>query len=460
MKYASTAVLQGPSIQIDPTFPYYQNRTPESIAEEIELAGYRIVHYFVTNECNVDGALVEAFHDRGIAVWALTLGNGSFVTSHLPKDWPDWRMGLLKPVEDGYTRLSPFSYRYVTWKKETLARLVKSYPFDGLEIAEPYLPEWNGLETGVYGDVSPQAKAVFKNRYRQPVPEFVDNKSPYYYKKHPRLYADWVEFRVDGVNDYLDEIINGVRGVREVRPDIRIATWTLAVDEGDDSPARLREVQANDAVAMIGKVKPDLHYLQTHWPDWGKPGLPADYVRSYAPFVSAIRAAFPSLPIGIQTDIGSARQMIRDRSWVFAFSDQVNQMGCSTWTAYEYHLGGYMYDEPPRLLKTERLNRGEMVLSFHKRIEIEKKTGHESFCLVKNGERTALEPSGVRVDGNRLWISANKLPAEDFVLGVRHIRDTPEFWLFKESRANVIDDFVMAHVPASPLPPPRTAAVP
>ncbi|MBJ8192779.1 N-acyl-D-glucosamine 2-epimerase, partial [Bacillus cereus] len=79
--------LSGPSIQIDPLFPYYANRSRDSIADEIALAGYQTVHYFVVRENEVDGALVAAFQRRGIAVWAMVLGNGSFGVSQLPPEW-------------------------------------------------------------------------------------------------------------------------------------------------------------------------------------------------------------------------------------------------------------------------------------------------------------------------------------------------------------------------------------
>src|SRR5690625_2051945 len=62
------AALHGKSIQIDPGFPYYQNRSVESIVDEIELAGYNSVHYFVVNENDVNGRLIDAFRKRGIAV--------------------------------------------------------------------------------------------------------------------------------------------------------------------------------------------------------------------------------------------------------------------------------------------------------------------------------------------------------------------------------------------------------
>ncbi|MDU5949381.1 MAG: hypothetical protein E6Z15_20240, partial [Paenibacillus macerans] len=47
----------GPSIQIDPAFAYYRDRSADSVARELKQAGYRSVRYFVTREDRVDGRL-------------------------------------------------------------------------------------------------------------------------------------------------------------------------------------------------------------------------------------------------------------------------------------------------------------------------------------------------------------------------------------------------------------------
>jgi hypothetical protein len=425
-----------PSIQIDPAFSYYARRSPDSIAEELALAGYRIVHIFVTNELEVDGRLVEALRRKGLQVWALTLGNGTFGTSHLPAEWHSWQMGLLREPNDGYARLSPFCSAYVAWKKQVLAQLVKKLPFDGLEIAEPYLPEWNGLETGTYGDVGPHARAAFREKYGADPPEFRDKTSPAYYRKQPQLYADWVQFRVDGVNGYVDEIINGAEGVRAARPGILIATWTLAVDAGADSVAKLRELQGNDAAAMIDRVRPDLHYLQTHWPDWTRASLSARYVRSYRPFVESIRKAHPSLPLGIQTDIGSAKRMIRSRAWLEAYVREVQALGGATWTAYEYTLGGAQYDEAPRLLAAQRTGARTATLSFHKRVAPCSPVDVR-IALRSGGNERQLRVISVETDGNRVRLTVGEgWEANGKELGASGFADTPELLLFPPLRPN------------------------
>ncbi|KKI92145.1 N-acyl-D-glucosamine 2-epimerase [Bacillus sp. SA1-12] len=435
------AALNGKSIQIDPGFAYYQGRSVESIADEIKLAGYKAVHYFVVNENNVNGDLIDAFHERGIAVWALVLGNGTYSTERFPKEWPDWQMELLQPLNDGYIRLSPHSEGYKAWKKQALANLVTEYPFDGIEIAEPYFPEWNGIERGVYGDVGPLAQQAFYDKYHQDIPDFVNEDSENYYLNNQSLYKKWIHFRVETVNHFLDEIINGENGVRSVRPDILVGTWSLAIDAGKDSLKRLKELQGLDAASMVDKVNPDIHFFQTHWPDWMRDQLPADYFLKYEPFVEQLRKKHPKLPIGIQADIGSFQYMIKGKEWLETFSNTAFSEGYATWTAYEYHLGGYIYHEKPVPLKAEKADDTEVMISFNKRIDPASVSLTESFFLDNGESSVPLEITDLKVDGNHVFISSPQLDSKEPIkVYVKGMKDTPELWLFKGYPANETPD--------------------
>lgn len=430
---------EGRSIQIDPVFPYYTGRSEQSIVDELELAGYRSVHYFVTDENKVNGRLVELLRSRGMMVWATLLGNGTYITDHLPKDWPDWQMTLLKPVNDGYFRLSPHSYRYVEWKKQTMAALVKAHEFDGLEIAEPYFPEWNGIASGVYGDVGPYARAAFKQQYGSEIPDFKQKSSPLYYKRNTSNYRDWIEFRVATVNRFLHELINGRGGVREARPDIQIATWSLGVNAGADSVDKVREFHGLDAASMISYVKPDIHVIQTHWPDWMRWRLPADYIKHYEPFAARIRAIHPDLPLSVQTDIGSLRPMRRSRAWLESFSTHSQSLGYRTWTAYEYHLGAYMYDEKPKLMAIKRQGRDKLLLQFQKRIDPASAAISDNYKIIQDSSIRADVQIGVmKVDGCNVLLQSGQFPNEPFILSVAKLKDTPKLWLFPSNRANEI----------------------
>ena len=443
--------LGGPTIQIDPGFAYYHDRSPDSIADELVQNGYVGVRYFVTNENNVDGDLVAALRARGLTVWALVLGNGSYSVDRFPEGWQDWQMELVTPVNDGYYRFSPHCAEYVAWKKRALATLVATYPFDGIEIAEPYLPDWNGIDRGYYGDVGPHAQAAFVERYGREIPNSTDPSHPHYYRTDTELYQLWVDFRVDAVNAFLDEVINGEGGVRAVNPDVLVATWSLAIDAGPDSVALEREYQGLDAPAMIATVQPDVHILQTNWPDWVRPDLPANYARAYQPFVDDIRAVHPDIPLGIQTDIGSQLAMARNRAWLEEFVATVESMGFATWTAYEYHIGGYMYDEAPVPTQAIRLPDGAIRVSFDRRIDPESATRRSSFQVVLDGTRRRwVDPRYVSVDGNLVHIRQPGLPLDGFELAVRNVTDDPRRWLYnKTAEPHQVPPGTSVRVPAT-----------
>ena len=454
------SALLGPSIQVDPGFPYYSNRSIESIVEEIELAGYRIVRYFVVNENIVNKELIQAFQAKGIAVWAMVLGNGTYSVDRFPEEWPEWQMELIKPTHEGFWKLSPFSEGYVSWKKAALARLVAECGFDGIEIAEPYFPEWNGIETGVYGDIGPLAHKAFLEQYGHEIPDFRDSASPNFYLNIPDVYEKWIQFRVDAVNGFLDEMINGAGGVREAKPDILVATWSLAIDAGPESVHLLREYQGLDAKAMIAKVRPDIHFLQTHWPDWVKSEaeLPGDYVAKYKPFFDDIRVLHPDIPIAVQADIGSSLPMLKGREWLDLFIETIERLGYASWTAYEYHLGKYIYEEPPAPKRVARRGHNEIIVSFNKRIDSLSAASFENYSIAHQGGSdesggpggsAPLQVQTVRTDGNRIILHSDHFPEESFELEINGIKDTPDLWLYKGFEANSIPEQCRVLVPGS-----------
>lgn len=434
--------LTGPSIQVSPGFAYYLNRSKESIADEIELAGYKTVHYFVTNENFVDKELVKAFQDKNIAVWAMVLGNGTYSTASFPAGWEAWKVKFIAPYSfDGFTFLSPFSTGYLNWKKEKLTRLIQEVPFDGVEFAESYLPgSWDESIKASHGDVSENAINAFRVKYHRSIPEFFDVQSPAYYKTDTALYQSWIDFRVDGVNHFLNELINGEGGVRAVRPDILVATWSLGIDAGSNSVELLRTHNGLDIPKMVKLVKPDIHFIQTHYPDWIKPeaDLPSDYFKAYASFFREIRSENREMPIGLQADIGSVKSMIKSGNWFKQFFIAAGKYGYSTATAYEYHLGGYMYSEKPVAMIVKRIDKSTLQISFNKRVDEVSAAIRSNYVFRQGAKVLGVNIKKIRTDGNRIILNADELPKQDFELELKNIEDTPQLWFYKGYPANLL----------------------
>ncbi len=444
-------IMHGKAIQFDPAFPYYKNRTAESIADEISLTGCNSVHYTVVNENDINADIISAFHERGIAVWLLVFGNGTYSTQNFPSNWRDWQMELVKPSSiDSYTFFSLFNKDYINWKKENLARIVSTYKFDGIGIIESFFPEWNGLNSGVYGDVGPNAIKAFKKEYNLDIPDFYNPSSANYYTKNTDTYNKWIQFRVDAVNNFLNEIFNGKGGVREARPEIIVATWSLGVD-APDAISRLREYQGIDANKMISAVKPDVHFLQTHWVDWMKSEdeLQPDYIKKYHSFYNQARKSSSNIPIGVQADFGSLESVFKSPNWQKEYDLATKKHGYTLWTGYEYHVGGDMYTKKPQAQKVERINKSTITISFNKRINETTAKNTANYKFFANGNEFAVTTPNISVDGNMIIIKANNFPTIKFEIILSNIEDTPDLWFFKNYPANKIAPNSAIKIPKS-----------
>ena len=434
LSLASPAIAFERGIQIDPGFPYYQGRSEASIAEELVLNDYTIVHYFITNENGINIKLVEELKKAGLEVWALVLGNGSYSTANFPTDWPSWQMKHLGKIYPGFTFFCMNNKDYREWKKASLAKVINAAPFDGVELAESYLPEINGFSSGAYACLCDHCLEIFKEKFGEEPLNFSKPSDSRYYRRNKDLYEKWIQFRVFTVNDFLNDIVNGKGGLREAKPGIMISTWSLGIDEGKNSVTTIREMQGLDALSLVKTVKPDRHTIQTHWPDWVKEDLPPDYIKSYAAFADPLKEAFPDLALMLQTDIGSQMQMRRSDKWLEDFYTAAKELGYQSVMSYEYHLALDMYNKAPSLKMVKRLPNNRLQLSFDRRVD--KYTGEDtdSYQILSSNDEAYV--SMALVDGNRIILLLNGIDdTEEFDLRIRELQNTPNLLLFKNSLA-------------------------
>ncbi len=401
----------GHGAQVDPGFGYYKDRSADSIADELESNGYRVIHYVVTNDRAIDDALIGASRARGMGVWYLTFGNGTYSTAGLPAGWEDWRMVTRshlegKPLNDGYTRFCLNNPRYRSWKKASMAEVLKRHAFVGVEIAEPHWPEYPGITAPAYACFCSHCKAAFRRACpdEADLPDILDPTSDRHPNRNPALWRKWLDFRKATLTAFLDDLVNGPGGLRETARGKKVCTWTLAL-LGDDGVRRVLEDSGEDAGEIVKVVKPDVHCLQTHWPDWLRADLPGDYVLGYRAFLDGIRKAAPKLPVVIQGDIGSQKQNRRSWKWIREFERAAERMGAQGSMQYEYFIGGYIYDDPPRMTRATRI--GDAVrISFTKRLDPASAGRAGSYSVSEGMVRTVqLDGSVVTLDldGVKNW---------------------------------------------------------
>lgn len=429
----------GRSVQVDPGFSYYQERSPRSVASEIHANGYRIVRYILTNDSTVNPALIAAFHNEGIGVWYLTFGNGTYSTESLPKAWPSWRMVTRrtlegKPPDPEYTLLCLNHPAYRAWKKRQIVRMLRIYPFQGVDIVEPHLPEYPGPESPAYGCFCQHCLAAFRKQFPdvKSFPDILHPNAPDSPSGNPALWRKWLAFRRASVTGFLNELVNGREGIRQSAPTAKVCTWTLALTE-KDGLQKVSEANGEEAGEIVRSVRPDLHCFQTHWPDWVRENLPADYVEGYRPFVAQVRKVAPRLPLMIQADTGSQKQNRRSWQWIEDFERSCRRMGVTSTTFYEYFLGRYMYTDPPRVAAVR--THGNRI-ELHCTIRLNREAaGRLDNYTVSPGQLRA-----VHVDGSIVSLELENVPAgKRCAITVRNLSGDVTRRLYDDFPATTLD---------------------
>lgn len=418
----SQKLLRGRTVQCDFGFPYYQNRSAASIADEIEVNGYSGVYYFVCADNATRKDVIVELQKRGIPVAAMVIASGAYLpASERPKGWEKWRMEFTNDLLDSYQFMSYVHKDYAVWTKRRLVKLINDYGFDGLTFAEAIYPIADGLQRTdvLYGDISPAFQEAFKQETGCKVfPEFVNHDAPNYYKKIPVVYQALVNYRVKTVNDFYDEVINGQGGVREKCPGRFVATWTLGINLAD-GVAKLREWEGNDIPSMIRQVKPDMHFIQTHAPDWITPALKADYPNGYKPFFDLVKKTDPTMPVGFQGDFVSHVAIRRNPEWVRQWYETCASLPIDSTTYYEFSLRWRVYQEAPELVRIRKKKHNCVVLSFDQRLANDSALSVSGKAIIMDEAGRSFVVERAEVDGNLLALVLDADPVAGKQLTVR-----------------------------------------
>jgi hypothetical protein len=399
------AVLPTPlSIEVDPTFAYYKNRSDESIAAEIAAHGYKAVRYEVTADSDIRASLIAAFHRHGIQVWYVTFLNGVYTRKDLPSDWQSWKMVtrgdlLGKPENHGFEYLCLNNYQYRHWKKAQIIAVLSRFHFDGVDLKEPYWPDYPGPGSLDFGCFC----ASCRNAFGSPLPDILHPASVRSIQRNPKLWQHWLQFRRDSLTADMNDILNGPGGIRQVCPKVRVDVWSLAL-LGRKGMQQVRDDNGEDAVQLARTLHPDALCLETDWPDWEQPNLPGNYVAGYRPFLDAVRHTGLTLPVFIEADLGSSRDDRRSVPWIERFERTCSAVGFSSPTLYEYSIAGRFYTDPPKVL-TVQAAPGKVTLIFSKRLNSAVALNRARYTL------TSGHIQAIRVDGATVTLTLSGITA-------------------------------------------------
>jgi len=431
--------LYGHSTQISVGFPYYADRSPESVASELRANGFSTVHFMIPAPSLIDPRWIEALHHEGIGVWWSVFGNAAYTEQDLPEEWNAWEVVRRAdlggaPYQRQAIRFCLSNPEFRMWRRRTITETLKKHPFDGVDIMEPYWPAYPGPRSPAYGCFCDRCLRAFRRMFpsEKALPDVLDSASPNAPQNNPELWGKWLQFRKGALTSFLNYLVNGKGAIRGAAPKVQVCTWSLALAE-DNGLERVCEIHGANPAEIVRIVKPDAHCLQTHWPDWLKPGLEPGYVRAYQPFVDAIRERAPGLPLMIQADTGSRERNQRDWAWIRQFRRSCAQMKIHNTTYYEYFISGYAYTEPPRVA---------FVRAWPKTVELHctKRLDPETACDLHH---YTLEPgtiTGARLDGSVVVLSCDGLkPGDRCTLTAAGIADAANRRLIKDKPAQVLE---------------------
>jgi hypothetical protein len=368
-------VKTGHGTQVDITYPYYQGASTESITSELELNGCESVQYHIQDEsvhlAPHGSEFLSQCHKRGIGVVAVFFATCVYnPTSVFPEGWQDWRVEFTRDP-GSLTHLSPVHQAYRDWMKERLGLVFSEYDFDGFNFHEAFWPIYNlvGYPVVRYADVSAAFQAAFMaDTGNTNFPNFSNPSDPHWYQTDVELYEDLVQYRVDVLNDFYDDIVNGFNGLRTNFPDLVIGTWTL-VDTSDSDMSHMRECQGQDAAAMVAAVQPDYHFFQTNGSDWSRNDLPPDYAWRLQPFTDSVKQQDPDIPLGLQTDLNtSGSGQPKSTQWHKDFTSYTNEAGIDATTYTEFSLRWKIYFGVPEVKRVTG-NGSTLKVFFDQRID-------------------------------------------------------------------------------------------
>lgn len=155
-------LLHGRTVQIDTAFPYYHNRSNESIASELRVNGFDGVYYYTGTDTGLRPGLVGEMQRQKLGVGLMTLPSLVYwseaqLAERLPAGWRDWLIEFTGSGMDIY-RFIGFVYpEYNAWYKNYLNGMLLRHRFDAFTFAEIMYPIYDGPEKNppFYGDVSP-----------------------------------------------------------------------------------------------------------------------------------------------------------------------------------------------------------------------------------------------------------------------------------------------------------------
>ncbi len=336
--------VYGPTICVDPAFAYYKTRPLADIFRDIRLKGFTAVHL-------VSIGSVSLAEERRFCTAIRNAGLSPVLRVYPPTDFalyaahPAWRQKMLGGSDGQFSwrvYLCPNEPDFVTAYCNKIVSLLRNANYDGIQITELWFEEWGGPEVsrGVkrehYACVCDACRAKFQAQTGVDPVALFDTTSSYYYRKtaNQALYQQWVDFRVQSIQNFGQAICTAVR---TAFPDTNINVTYLS--DARVEPGAVREYQANDLDRMVTEFNPHILTIEDAWQDWLQPNLPPTFINDYAAYYrDRLKALSPQLFVMSHADIGSDDVSRRSYQWIQDFAKATVDCGFHAMSAYEWSV--------------------------------------------------------------------------------------------------------------------------
>jgi len=339
--------VYGPTVAVDPGFEYYDQQPLKDICRAIRQQGFTAAQIVWTGATVTTGSMLRKYSDamREAGVTPVLCVYPA-TDLELYQNHPEWRQQMLGGIDgkfDWRTYLCPNKPDFVKAYCDRVEHLMSVGGFDGIQLAEIWWEQWGGPEEtqgkprASYACICDACLKKFRRISGVDARDMLTSVSSKWYWRKPEnasLYARWVDFRVQSIQEFAEAII---AAARRGHPGANINVIYLADARVEKNASR--EYQGMDLDRMVTELKPNIITLEDTWQEWSQAGLKPNFVSDYArAYRSRIKRLGPEVCVMTHADIGSTTESKRSPEWIRAFSEDTVKSGFGAPSFYEWSI--------------------------------------------------------------------------------------------------------------------------
>ena len=274
LEYVKRYLRLGPIIRRDNLEAYFDpgyrgTYSIEDLVKQWVQAGIRRIH--VTGWVEYDkytydyGRLIRLAHANGILVYAWL--EPPQVTQIFWRNHPGWREKNYKgeDIQPAWRYAVSLTDRAcvdsIAWKYR---RLLETYDWDGVNLAELYFESGKGFETpNLFAPMHPSAVSEVKKKYGIELRSIFDSTSAWFWKTNPAVRTTLAEYRVEKLDEVYERLLYEFYDIARGKPGFQVIVTAM---DSYGSP-ELREQLGVDMNHILALQKRYGFYLQVEDPE-------------------------------------------------------------------------------------------------------------------------------------------------------------------------------------------------